>query len=49
MIISKLVTKDLEIELLNTEVKTAYHTIEQLQQRVTELEKHRVESGNNHY
>lgn len=38
---SKLATKDLEIELLNTEVKTAYHTIEQLQERVVELEKHR--------
>ncbi|KAK4327258.1 hypothetical protein Pmani_002262 [Petrolisthes manimaculis] len=37
-IISKLETKDMEIELLNTEVKTAYHTIELLQQRVTDLE-----------
>ncbi|KAK4308214.1 hypothetical protein Pmani_020061 [Petrolisthes manimaculis] len=37
-ITSKLETKDMEIELLNTEVKTAYHTIELLQQRVTDLE-----------
>ncbi|KAK4326724.1 hypothetical protein Pmani_002782 [Petrolisthes manimaculis] len=37
-ITSKLETKDMEIEQLNTEVKTAYHTIELLQQRVTDLE-----------
>lgn len=41
---SKLATKDAEIELLNTEVKAAYHTINQLQQRVTELEKQHSES-----
>lgn len=41
---SRLATKDLEIELLNTEVKTAYHTIELLQQRVSKLEKHRCVS-----
>ena len=40
MIKSKLATKDMEIELLNTEVKAAYNTIEQLQHRVTELEQH---------
>lgn len=37
-IASKLETKDMEIQLLNTEVKTAYHTIKLLQQRVTDLE-----------
>ncbi|MPC91680.1 hypothetical protein E2C01_086734 [Portunus trituberculatus] len=35
---TKLETKDLEIELLNTEVKAAYNTTENLQQRVTKLE-----------
>ena len=39
MIKSKLTTKDEETELLNIELKAAYHTINQLQQRVTELEK----------
>ena len=34
----KLETKDLEIELLDTEMKAAYTTIETLQQRVSELE-----------
>ncbi|KAK4294401.1 hypothetical protein Pmani_032972 [Petrolisthes manimaculis] len=48
MINSKLATKDMEIELLNTEVKAAYHTIEQLQHRVTELEKHHCGSRNHH-
>ncbi|KAK3888620.1 hypothetical protein Pcinc_007345 [Petrolisthes cinctipes] len=48
MIKSKLATKDMEIELLNTEVKAAYHTIEQLQHRVTELEKHHCDSGDHH-
>ncbi|KAK4325489.1 hypothetical protein Pmani_003939 [Petrolisthes manimaculis] len=38
IILSKLETKDLEMELLETEVKTAYATIELLQKRVTELE-----------
>ncbi|KAK4307059.1 hypothetical protein Pmani_021151 [Petrolisthes manimaculis] len=37
-ILSKLETKDLEMELLATEVKTAYATIELLQKRVNELE-----------
>ena len=40
MIKSKLETKDMEIELLNTEGKEAYNTIEQLQHRVTEMEEH---------
>lgn len=47
MIKSKLATKDMEIELLSTEVKAAYNTIEQLQHRVMELEKHR-ESSEHH-
>lgn len=45
MMKSKLETKDMEIELLNAEVKAAYHTIEHLQQRVTELEKHHCGNG----
>ena len=45
---SKLATKDLEIELLNTEIKTAYQTTEQLQQRVIELKQHRCERGDHH-
>ena len=36
---SKMTSKDEETELLNIELKAAYHTINQLQQRVTELEK----------
>ncbi|KAK3852578.1 hypothetical protein Pcinc_040839 [Petrolisthes cinctipes] len=36
----------MEIELLNTEVKTAYHTIELLQQRVTDLEQRCCGSDN---
>ena len=39
-ITAKLETKDMELELLNVEMKAAYHTIEVLQQRVTELEQH---------
>ena len=35
---SKLEVKDIEIELRNTEIKTAYSTTELLQKRVTELE-----------
>ncbi|KAK3880647.1 hypothetical protein Pcinc_014890 [Petrolisthes cinctipes] len=35
---AKLHTKDLEIDLLNTEVKTAFETITALQQRVDDLE-----------
>ena len=35
---SKLETKDSEIELLNTEMKTAYSVIETLQQRISHLE-----------
>ena len=31
-----------------TEMKTAYHTIEQLQQRVIELKQHRCERGDHH-
>ncbi len=38
-IISKIETKRLEVELLNTEVKTAYTTIESLQQRISVLER----------
>lgn len=38
IIMSKLEVKDKEIDLLNTEMKTAYATIEVLQKRVTELE-----------
>lgn len=45
MIKSKLTTKDMEIELLNTEVRAAHHTIEQLQHRVSELEQHHCGSG----
>lgn len=37
-IMSKLETKDNEIDLLSTEVKTAYTIIEHLQQRINELE-----------
>ncbi|KAK3876074.1 hypothetical protein Pcinc_019086 [Petrolisthes cinctipes] len=37
-IMSKLETKDSEIELLNTEVKSAYSLIETLQQRICHLE-----------
>ena len=37
-IIEKLHTKDLEIDVLNEEIKTAYTTISTLQQRVSELE-----------
>ncbi len=37
-LVSKLEIKDKEIDLLNTEMKTAYATIEVLQKRVTELE-----------
>ena len=37
-IMSKLETKDLEMELLTTEIKSAYSTIEMLQKRVSELE-----------
>ena len=36
---SKLHTKDMEIELLNEEVKTAYETIKTLQHRVDDLER----------
>ena len=45
MITSKLATKNMKIDLLNTEVKAAYHTIERLQQRVTELEQQYCEKG----
>ena len=38
VIMSKLEIKDLEMELLSTEVKSAYSTIEMLQKRVIELE-----------
>lgn len=38
IILSKLETKDLEMELLATEVKTAYATIDFLQKRIVELE-----------
>lgn len=50
MIKTKLATKDMEIDLLNTEVRAAYHTIEQLQQRVTELEqgKKGCDTGDKH-
>ena len=41
-ITSKLEVKDMEIELLNTEIKTAYATIELLQKRVTELEQKNI-------
>lgn len=37
-IMLKLLTKDTEIDLLNTEVKTAYTVIQHLQQRINELE-----------
>ena len=39
LIMSKLETKDYEIELLNTEVRTAYSTIQLLQQRIADLER----------
>lgn len=45
-ITSKLKTKDMEIELLNTEVKTAYITIDLLQQQVTDLEQRCCGSDN---
>ncbi|KAK4315075.1 hypothetical protein Pmani_013679 [Petrolisthes manimaculis] len=38
----KLVLKDMEIELLNVEVKQAYQLIASLQQRVTALEHHNI-------
>ncbi|KAK4289455.1 hypothetical protein Pmani_037572 [Petrolisthes manimaculis] len=38
----KLVLKDMEIELLNVEVKNAYQLIASLQQRVTALEHHNI-------
>lgn len=38
-IVEKLQTKDLEIELLSEEVKTAYSTITTLNQRISDLEK----------
>ena len=44
---TKLEIKDLEIELLNSEMKAAYNTIDNLQQRVVELEGQRKESSNN--
>ena len=47
-IVSRLETKDLEIELLATEVKTAYATIELLQMRVNELELINKETFNSH-
>lgn len=47
-ITAMLETKDMEIELLNTEMKTAYHTIQQLQQRVQDLEKRSGERCTHH-
>ncbi len=41
-IIDKSITKDLELELLNEEVKTAYQVISTLQQRVTVLEQRNI-------
>ena len=41
-LMSKLEVKDKEIDLLNTEMKTAYATIELLQKRVTELEQKHI-------
>lgn len=38
-IVEKLQTKDLEIEVLNEEVKSAYFTIRTLSQRISDLEK----------
>lgn len=38
-IVEKLQTKDLEIEVLNEKVKTAYSTIRTLNQRISDLEK----------
>ena len=48
IITAKLETKDMEIELLNAEMKAAYHTIEVLQQRVTELEQHNCGGSDHH-
>ncbi len=47
-ITTMLETKDMEIELLNTEMKTAYHTIQLLQQRVQDLEKRSGEMCTHH-
>lgn len=48
IITSKLEIKYSEIDLLNTEIKTAYHTIQELQKRITELEQHCFMSGARH-
>lgn len=42
---NKLATKDMEIELLNEEVKMAYETIDALQHRITALEQRNITSG----
>lgn len=46
---SKLKTKNNEIELLNTEMKTAYLIIQLLQQRIKELEKENIRKFIHHY
>lgn len=43
----KLETKDMEIELMNEEIKAAYATIKALQQRVSELEQRETVGGSN--
>lgn len=49
IITSKLETKDLELDLLKTQIKTAYRTILQLQKRITELEQHYGRNGAQHH
>ena len=45
---SKLHTKDMEIELLNEEVRTAYETIKTLQHRVDDLEQQLSSTSRDH-
>ncbi|KAK3852968.1 hypothetical protein Pcinc_040466 [Petrolisthes cinctipes] len=45
-IMMKLETKDLEIELMSTEIKAAYATIENLQKRVSDLEQQTQKRSN---
>ncbi|KAK3888610.1 hypothetical protein Pcinc_007336 [Petrolisthes cinctipes] len=42
----KLETKDLEIELMSTEIKAAYATIENLQKRISDLEQQTQKRSN---
>ena len=44
-LMSKLVTKDKEVELLNAQVKTAYSLIQLLQQRISDLEQENIRNN----